>query len=67
MPFVTILPIEESDVSLTEKYLTKYKIKPSDAIHLATMEKQGVTNIASEDSELDQIKEIKRVWLSKSR
>ena len=67
LPYLAVIPIEESDVSLMEKYLTKYKIKPSDTVHLAAMEKEGVTNIASEDGELDQVKEVKRVWFSKSR
>ncbi|MCJ7457135.1 type II toxin-antitoxin system VapC family toxin [Candidatus Bathyarchaeota archaeon] len=38
-------------------------MKPSDAIHLATMDKLGITSIVSEDEELDAVKGIKRVWL----
>ena len=39
------------------------QVKPSDAIHLATMDKLGITSIVSEDEELDAVKGIKRVWL----
>jgi uncharacterized protein len=67
LPYSTVIPMDESDVSLMEKYLSRYKIKPSDAVHLSAMEKEGVTNIASEDGELDDIKEIKRIWFSKSQ
>jgi predicted nucleic acid-binding protein len=68
LPFSTVIPIEESDVSLMEKYLVGYrKLKPSDAIHLSTMEKLGVANIASEDVEFDGVKEVKRIWFSKSQ
>lgn len=64
LPFATIIPIEQSDLVDMERYLLGYKIRPSDAIHLATMEKEGVANIATEDEELDKVKEIRRIWLS---
>ncbi len=67
LPFASIIPMEESDISTMERYLTRYRIKPSDAIHLACMEKAGITNIASEDEEFDKIKEIKRIWIPKSK
>ncbi|MHB8565703.1 MAG: type II toxin-antitoxin system VapC family toxin [Nitrososphaerales archaeon] len=66
LPYSTVIPIDELDFSLMERYLSKYKIKPSDAIHLSAMEKEGVTNIASEDGEFDDVKEVKRIWFSKS-
>ncbi|MGB9659592.1 MAG: type II toxin-antitoxin system VapC family toxin [Nitrososphaerales archaeon] len=63
LPYVE--PIDEFDLGAMEEYLIKYDIKPSDAIHLATMEKRGIVNIVSEDEEFDRIKEIHRIWLSK--
>ena len=65
LPFSTVIPIDESDASLMEKYLDKYKLKPSDALHLSTMERSGVLNIASEDIDFDDVKEIKRIWFPK--
>lgn len=65
LPFSTVIPIDESDVSLMEKYLGRYKLKPSDALHLSTMEKSGVVNIASEDVDFDDVKEVKRIWFSR--
>jgi hypothetical protein len=37
---------------VTENYLTKYDVKPFGAIHLATMDKLGISFIVSEDEEL---------------
>lgn len=65
LPYVEAIPIDESDLEAMEEYLTKYDIKPSDAIHLATMEKKSIAHIVSEDEEFDRIKEIRRIWLSK--
>jgi len=63
LPCTEILPVEGRDVRIMEKYLTKYNLKPSDAIHLATMEKAGVTNIVTEDKEFDRIPGIRRIWI----
>ncbi|HVB12094.1 MAG TPA: type II toxin-antitoxin system VapC family toxin [Nitrososphaerales archaeon] len=67
LPFTTVIPIEDSDMAAMERYLSKYRIKPSDAVHLAVMEKEGVVNIASEDEEFDKVKEVKRLWLTRPR
>jgi len=63
LPYVEIIPIEEEDLKPTEKYLLKYGLKPSDAIHLATMEKAGVNHIVTEDEEFNRVEEVKRIWL----
>ena len=63
LPYTEIIPIAEEDLQATERYLTEYDVKPSDAIHLATMDKLGITSIVSEDEELDAVKGIRRVWL----
>ena len=58
-----VILLAEEDLQATERYLADYDVKPSDAIHLATMDKLGITSIVSEDEELDAVKGIKRVWL----
>ena len=65
LPYVQLIPIEESDLEAVERHLLKYDIKPSDAIHLATMEKKGIVNVVTEDEEFDRVKEVHRIWLSK--
>ncbi|MEM2494139.1 MAG: type II toxin-antitoxin system VapC family toxin [Nitrososphaerota archaeon] len=44
--------------------MLNYNLKPSDAIHLATMEKVGIKNIVTEDEDFDKVKEVKRIWLN---
>jgi predicted nucleic acid-binding protein len=66
LPYTEIIPIAEEDLQATERYLTKYDLKTSDAIHLATMEKLGIASIVSEDEELDSVKGIRRIWLDTS-
>jgi len=65
LPYTEIIPIEKIDLEPIRKYLIKYEIKPSDAIHLAAMEKKGINNIVSEDEDFDKIKGINRIWLNK--
>jgi hypothetical protein len=65
LPYADIIPIAEEALKATEMYLIESDIKPSDAIHLATMDKAGITSIISEDKELDKVKGINRIWLEK--
>ncbi|MGI0086200.1 MAG: type II toxin-antitoxin system VapC family toxin [Nitrososphaerales archaeon] len=67
LPYASIIPMEEQDLVATEKYLSKYKVKPSDAIHLAVMEKKGIAAIASEDEEFDKVRGIKRMWIKRPK
>ena len=62
LPFVEVIPLERRDFKLMKKYLSDYKIKPSDALHLAAMDKVGCNTIASEDKEYDRT-HVKRIWL----
>lgn len=64
LPYTEVVPVDEEDFKPIGKYLVKYNLKPSEAIHLATMEKVGVGSIVSEDEDFDKVKEVKRIWLS---
>ena len=63
LPYTSVVSLEESDLDSIEAQLKKRSLKPSDAIHLASMKKLGISNIVSEDKEFDTTKGIKRVWL----
>jgi len=63
LPFAEVIPLEAEDLYVAEKYLVDYNLKPSDALHLATMEKTGASLIASEDREFDRVAWVKRLWL----
>ncbi|WP_309493612.1 type II toxin-antitoxin system VapC family toxin [Candidatus Hecatella orcuttiae] len=63
LPYTKVIPLDEEDVKSMEKYLTKHDLKPSDTLHLATMEKAGVTRIVTEDEDYDKVEEVRRIWL----
>jgi len=43
----------------------RFGLKPSDAIHVATMKKAGTAEIVSEDRDFDKIDWVKRIWIDK--
>ncbi|RLE80066.1 MAG: PIN domain nuclease [Thermoprotei archaeon] len=63
-PYVNILNLREDEYEEAAETLSKYNIKPSDALHLGVMKKNNITYIASEDTEYDKINWIKRLWLT---
>jgi len=65
LPFVEILPLGETEYKKAAEILEKHQIKPSDALHLATMTLHNISKIASEDREFDKIDGITRIWISK--
>ncbi|MFQ6075249.1 MAG: type II toxin-antitoxin system VapC family toxin [Candidatus Bathyarchaeia archaeon] len=64
LPYTEIIPIDEEDLKPIERYLLRYELKPSDAIHLATMEKAGISHIVTEDEDFGKVRGVKRVWLN---
>ena len=62
-PYVEILPLGEREYIEASKILKTYKIKPSDALHIAAMTINGILKIASEDEEVGRVEEIQRIWL----
>jgi len=65
LPFVEILPLGETEYKKAAEILEKHQIKPSDALHVATMTLHNISKIASEDREFDKIDGITRIWISK--
>ena len=63
LPYMEILPLTEKEYQKAAEILKTHNIKPSDALHIATMTTNNITKIASEDKEYDKIKEITRIWL----
>jgi len=63
LPFIEILTLGEPEYKKSVEIIQKYRVKPSDALHTATMLLHNITRIASEDREYDKIKEITRLWL----
>lgn len=65
IPLIEVIPMNYTDYDVMKKVIREYGLKPSDAIHIASMNKSGAQHIVSEDKEFDKIPGIKRIWLDK--
>ncbi len=63
IPYVNILPIRTDEYVKAKEIMRKYKLKPSDAIHVATIINNGLQAIATEDRDFDKLG-IKRIWIN---
>lgn len=62
-PNLKLIPADSQVLSHAQRLIEKQKITPRDAIHVASALERKVTEIISDDSELDIIKEIVRIPL----
>lgn len=58
-----VLPLRKMEYKKAFEIIKISKVKPSNALHIATMIINNITKIASEDKELDNIEGIERIWL----
>ncbi len=63
IPYVSLLPLGELEYHKAKIYIKRYNLKPSDALHLAVMDNNGITTIATEDVDFDKT-HIKRIWFT---
>jgi predicted nucleic acid-binding protein len=63
LQFTEVLPLGLSEHQTSQELLRETHLKPSDALHVASMILNSVTLIASEDRELDGVSKIRRIWL----
>jgi uncharacterized protein len=63
LPNVDVLPITLDEYRIATDLIKKYPVRPSDAIHIATMKAGKVNAIASEDHDFDGLEGINRVWI----
>ena len=52
----------EEEYGEASRLVADYNLKPSDALHLGAMKTNGIRVVVSEDSELDRVPWVKRVW-----
>jgi len=64
LPYVDVLSIGLNEYLKAREVMKKFGLKPSDAIHIATIENYGLQAIASEDRDFDVVG-IKRIWISR--
>ena len=60
-PNLTFIKVDGNVMSKAQELITKYNIKPRDAIHAASALVNGIGDIISDDSDFDKIKELRRV------
>jgi predicted nucleic acid-binding protein len=63
LPFTEVLPLGLNEHKTSIELLNETHLKPSDALHIASMMSNNLTTIASEDKELDGVPKINRIWL----
>ena len=62
LPFTEMLPLGLPEYQASTKIIEEARLKPSDALHLASMRLNNIATIASEDRELDNASKINRIW-----
>ncbi len=60
-PKLKILQNTNNTIARAQQVISKYNLKPRDAIHVATMLEFKITEIISDDTDFDKVKEIKRI------
>jgi len=61
IPYTVVLPIGMDEYVGARELMLRHRLKPSDAIHAATIINNGLQAIATEDTDFDRIG-IKRIW-----
>ncbi|QDA31319.1 type II toxin-antitoxin system VapC family toxin [Thermococcus indicus] len=62
LPYVEVLPLGVFDYITAREIILKYNLRPSDALHVAVIENNGLQAIVSEDEDFDRLP-LKRIWL----
>ena len=62
LPYVEVLPLTVFDYLTAKKISLKYKLRPSDALHIAVIQNNGLQAIVSEKEDFDRLP-LKRLWL----
>ncbi|MEM7533924.1 MAG: type II toxin-antitoxin system VapC family toxin [Chloroflexota bacterium] len=57
---LTLVDVNANDVMLMHENITKYHLKPRDALHLTAMQKTQCMNILTNDSDFDNIASVQR-------
>jgi len=63
-PNLSLVDVEAVDLNAMHDNITKYHLRPRDALHLAAMHKADCLNIVSQDSDFDHITGIQRYILA---
>ena len=61
LPNLILIPVDMGVITKAVEVYQKEDLDPRDSIHIASMKTKGIKKIFSSDSDLDRIKEIKRI------
>ncbi len=61
LPNLILYVVDKDIIAKAQEVTEKYNLKQRDAIHAATMLQHNITEIISDDSDFDKVKEIKRI------
>ncbi len=64
LPYVDVLSIGLNEYLRAKELMVKYGLKPSNSIHVATIENYGLQAVATEDEDFEKVG-IKRLWVRK--
>jgi len=64
LPYVTVVEIGEEEYREAANLIAMLSLKPSDALHLATMKLNNIKILISKDKEPDKTPNLVRVWLT---
>ena len=66
-PNLTLLDVTRADLDAMRQNISKYKLRPRDALHLAAMQKVKCFVLISQDGDFDAIAGVERYQLDASR
>ena len=61
LPNISLKKVDKEIIEKAQKIIETYNVGPRDAIHAATALVNNIKEIASDDSDFDKIKELKRI------
>ncbi|MEK6871872.1 MAG: PIN domain-containing protein [Nanoarchaeota archaeon] len=61
LPNLFFIDADKNIIMHAQKIMEEHNLKPRDAIHLASALSENISEIISDDSDFDKIKEIKRI------
>lgn len=64
LPNLTLADLNFDIVKKAQDLIENYNLKPRDSLHIATAISKGINKIISDDSDLDNIKEVKRISIN---
>ena len=60
-PFLRFIPVDDEIIRRSQPIREKYNVKPGDSINLSCAMERNLSEIISDDTDFDGIKEIKRI------